>query len=74
MSMDPVLRASVQLERVLDGIAARARQEQGQGTVEYLGILVAVGVLLIAVKTGMKASIAGKVTNQITDAIESVKP
>jgi Flp pilus assembly pilin Flp len=69
----PLLRASVRVEQVASRLAARTRSERGQGTVEYLGILVAVGALLIAVKTGMRGSIATRVTNQISDAIDSVK-
>ncbi len=73
MSRAPLLRASVHAEQAMTRLAERARSRAGQGTVEYLGILVAVGMLLIAVKTGMKSSIATKVTNQIADAIENVK-
>ncbi len=73
MMRDSLLRAGVHAEHAVTRLTDRARGESGQGTVEYLGILVAIGVLLIAVKTGMKTSIATKVTSQIADAIESVK-
>lgn len=73
MSRHPLLRVSVRAEQAVTQLVDRARGQGGQGTVEYLGILVAVGALLIAVKTGMRGSIATRVTNQISDAIDSVK-
>lgn len=73
MSRHPLLRVSVRAEQAVTRLVDRARGQSGQGTVEYLGILVAVGALLIAVKTGMRGSIATRVTNQISDAIDSVR-
>jgi hypothetical protein len=51
--------------------------EQGQGTVEYVGLILLVGILLAGVVTASKGfddknSIAGAVMNRLKDAIDSV--
>jgi hypothetical protein len=49
---------------------------RGQGTVEYVGIVIVVGVLLIAVKAGIGKSgahdIATKITDSVTQAVQDV--
>ena len=51
--------------------------ERGQGTVEYVGLILLVGILLAGVVTASKGfddknSIAGAVMNRLKDAIDSV--
>jgi hypothetical protein len=51
--------------------------ERGQGTVEYVGLILLVGILLAGVVTASrgfddKNSIAGAVMNRLKDAIDSV--
>ena len=48
---------------------------RGQGTVEYVGIVIVVGVLLVALKAGVGDSghaIAGKISKSVSDAIQNV--
>ena len=55
-----------------DGLAA----SRGQGTVEYVGIVIVVGVLLVAVKAGIGKSgahdIAAKISSSVTQAVQDV--
>jgi Flp pilus assembly pilin Flp len=56
--------------------AALVREERGQGTVEYVGLILLLGVILTAVvAAGAKtdsASIAKAVTDKLKSAIDSV--
>jgi hypothetical protein len=48
---------------------------RGQGTVEYVGIVIVVGVLLVALKAGMGdqgGTIAHKISKSVSDAIQNV--
>jgi hypothetical protein len=48
---------------------------RGQGTVEYVGIVIVVGVLLVALKAGVGDSghaIASKISKSVADAIQNV--
>jgi hypothetical protein len=57
------------LRRGLDILARR----RGQGTVEYVGIVLAIGALLLALAgplNGMAKPVATKVANAITQAID----
>ncbi|MDX6569268.1 MAG: hypothetical protein QOH15_1846 [Gaiellales bacterium] len=48
---------------------------RGQGTVEYVGIVIVIGVLLVALKTGMGdqgGTIAHKISKSVSDAIQTV--
>jgi len=48
---------------------------RGQGTVEYVGIVIVVGVLLVALKAGMGdqgGAIAHKISKSVSDAIQNV--
>jgi hypothetical protein len=47
--------------------------ERGQGTVEYLGLLIAIGALLLAVMTQLKGGgVAKEVSNAMIAAIRQV--
>jgi hypothetical protein len=47
--------------------------ERGQGTVEYLGLLIAIGALLLAVMTQLKGGgVAREVSNAMVAAIRQV--
>ena len=50
------------------------RRQHGQGTVEYLGLLLAVAALLLAVMTQLKggAGVAKEIANGFTSAVRSV--
>jgi len=54
------------------GLAA----ERGQGTVEYLGLLLAIGALLLAVKgqLGASSSVAHAVAEKFSAVIKSALP
>jgi hypothetical protein len=59
------------------GAARFGSGERGQGTVEYVGLILLVGILLAGVVTASrgfddKNSIAGAVMNRLKDAIDSV--
>jgi hypothetical protein len=48
---------------------------RGQGTVEYVGIVIVVGVLLVALKAGVGDAghtIANKISASVSDAIQTV--
>jgi hypothetical protein len=48
---------------------------RGQGTVEYVGIVIVIGVLLVALKAGMGdqgGTIAHKISKSVSDAIQGV--
>jgi hypothetical protein len=48
---------------------------RGQGTVEYVGIVIVIGVLLVALKAGMGdqgGAIAHKIPKSVSDAIQTV--
>jgi len=55
---------------------ADLRSRRGQGTVEYIGLLLAIGVLLLAVNKGLgnggAAGIPAKITSSIVTAIDKV--
>jgi hypothetical protein len=54
----------------------RLAASRGQGTVEYIGIVVVVGALLLAVKTGLGdeigKTVAHAITQTVTDAIDQL--
>jgi hypothetical protein len=54
----------------------RIAASRGQGTVEYVGIVIVVGVLLVAVKAGIGKSgahdIAAKISSSVTQAVQDV--
>jgi len=54
----------------------RLAASRGQGTVEYVGIVIVVGVLLVAVKAGIGKSgahdIAAKISSSVTQAVQDV--
>jgi hypothetical protein len=57
--------------RALRGLSAC----RGQGTVEYVGIVIVIGVLLVALKAGMGdqgGTIAHKISKSVSDAIQNV--
>jgi hypothetical protein len=51
----------------------RAAREDGQGTVEYIGlILLLAGVMVAVVKAGHDSSIAATVVKKVQDSIDGV--
>ena len=55
-------------------VLARLRSSRGQGTVEYVGIVLAIGALLLALASPMghlANPIASKVAAAVKDAIDS---
>jgi hypothetical protein len=58
------------LQRARRAVAAR---EDGQGTVEYIGlILLLAGVMVAVVKAGHDSSIASTVVKKVQDSIDGV--
>jgi len=56
-------------------VAHRMTDRRGQGTVEYLGLVLAVGALLLAVSVQVKgggAGIGGQISKSMEKAISSV--
>jgi hypothetical protein len=58
-------------------LCRRIGGERGQGTVEYVGLVLLIGILLAGVVTASKSfndknSIAGAVMNKLKDAISTV--
>jgi hypothetical protein len=57
------------------GRLRRLTSARGQGTVEYVGIVIVIGVLLVALKAGMGdqgGTIAHKISKSVSDAISNV--
>jgi hypothetical protein len=54
----------------------RLSSTRGQGTVEYVGIVIVIGVLLVALKTGVAGKNGGqvgeKLSKAVSEAIDSV--
>lgn len=50
----------------------RLRRQDGQGSVEYLGVIIAAAVLVVGIIAAFKSGIIKDVTNGISDAIKSV--
>jgi Flp pilus assembly pilin Flp len=66
-------RTAARLTAYLHRFADRARSQSGQGTVEYAGLAMAIGVLLLAVGSylgGKDHGIGGVVTAAIKTAVE----
>jgi hypothetical protein len=59
-------------------LARRAREQSGQGTVEYVGLLLLLATLLTGVvaaaATLKDGGIAKEIATKLKDTIESVKP
>ena len=54
-------------------LATRLRSRRGQGTVEYVGIVLAVGALLLALGAAFRSNkIHDPIVNSITDAIRTL--
>jgi hypothetical protein len=57
----------------LDRAKRRIAPEDGQGTVEYIGlILLLAGIMAVVVKSGNDGSVAKKVVDKIKDSIDGV--
>ena len=66
-------RAYVALLAAAGNAARRAREERGQGTVEYVGLAMSIGVLLLAVGSylsGKDHGIGSIITSAIKSAIQ----
>jgi Flp pilus assembly pilin Flp len=62
------------MKHPLRSIAARLRREEGQSTVEYVGLAVAVAVLLASLGGGLGShgdKIGSAVAKRLTDAIKA---
>jgi Flp pilus assembly pilin Flp len=70
-----MLRLAVQLQTLAaglrDSLMDRARDERGQTSAEYLGIVVVVAAIIIAI-VGQATGISGKVVKGIGDAIDKI--
>ena len=60
-------------------LGGRAREQAGQGTVEYVALILLVAAVMTAVVAATSnktegATIAKKVTDELKNAIEGVKP
>ena len=65
------------MQRLTRGIARTLRRSRGQGTVEYVGIVIAIGALLLALggvfgTTGIAKPIAAKIAAAVSHAIDGV--
>jgi uncharacterized protein (DUF697 family) len=47
----------------------RLAESRGQGTVEYVGIVLVVGALLLALKSGLGPSVGKDIGNKLTAAV-----
>jgi hypothetical protein len=74
-------RAHLALQRLLDAARGNAylrrlSSTRAQGTVEYVGIVIVIGVLLVALKTGVAGKHGGqvgeKLSKAVSEAIDSV--
>ena len=74
--MDALLRAAVTLSVLAtdgrDALARRLadRDDRGQGTIEYVGMIIVASLIVIALlQTNMGSSIASKFTSKINDVL-----
>jgi Flp pilus assembly pilin Flp len=65
-----VLAAQVAVTGYIAGAFERARDERGQGSIEYAGIIVVV-VAIIAIIVGFATPIGGAIAGKITEAVNS---
>ncbi len=71
-----------QIERIRDlgrRVWTRAKAEDGQGTVEYVGLILLVSMLMVGMVAAMKgfdgaqgADLAETIANKIRDAVEAI--
>jgi Flp pilus assembly pilin Flp len=70
-----MLRLAVQLQNAIaglkDSLMDRARDERGQTSAEYLGIIVVVAAIIIAI-VGQATGISAKVVSGIGKAIDKI--
>jgi Flp pilus assembly pilin Flp len=70
-----MLRLAVQLHNfahgLKDSLLERAKDQRGQTSAEYLGIIVVVAAIIIAI-VGQATGISGKVVKGIGDAIDRI--
>jgi Flp pilus assembly pilin Flp len=70
-----MLRLAVQLQNAIaglkDSLMDRARDERGQTSAEYLGIIVVVAAIIIAI-VGQATGISAKVVSGIGRAIDKI--
>jgi hypothetical protein len=67
-------RVHLALHRFLDATCwnaglRRLSSTRGQGTVEYVGIVIVIGVLLVALKTGVAGKHGGQVGEKLSKAV-----
>lgn len=66
------LRAQVALTATMLGLTGRLRRDdRGQGSVEYVGIILAV-VVIVAVVAGAKTEIGNAIKTQLINAINTL--
>jgi hypothetical protein len=70
-----MLRLAVQLQNFVaglkDSLMDRARNERGQVSVEYLGVIVVVAAIILAV-LGQASGISAKIVQGINNAIDKI--
>jgi hypothetical protein len=72
-------RAHVAIARRLRAITALAEGERGQGTVEYVGLILLVSLLMVGMVAAMKGfngkqgtELAGVIVDKIKEAVDKV--
>lgn len=75
MSANPILSISARVHRGALAVAARAGDRRGQGTVEYIGMVVMVTILVAAVAVAAKGwapDIGGGLRRALSTAIRKL--
>jgi hypothetical protein len=75
MFMSSIRTACARVARSTRALVRDLSACRGQGTVEYVGIVIVIGVLLVALKAGIGdqgGTIAHKVSKSVSDAIQTV--
>lgn len=72
---EKTVAAQVAITGYVAGVFDRMRSdERGQGSVEYVGIIIVVAIILVAVIAAVKSTDLGtKLVTKITDAIDTIK-
>lgn len=65
------IRAHLAFSAAVLGLTDRARSDRGQGSVEYVGIIIVV-VGIIAAIVGFKDQIGGAIAGALQTAVESI--
>lgn len=66
------LRMYAAMTAAMSGAFDKRDREEGQGTIEYLGIIVVIALLIVGVASFVNGSLISDVTSGISDAVSRI--